>query len=58
MALLVEKYRDPDRPGLLNYLNLHHDMVALGEQMARQDVILPRKNEITDYLPPTVCKSM
>lgn len=36
MHLLVMKYRDPDRPGLLNYLNLHHDIVALGEQVARE----------------------
>ena len=35
MTLLVQKYRDPDRPGLLNYLNLHHDIVAIGEQMAK-----------------------
>lgn len=32
MNLLVVKYRDPDRPGLLNYLNLHHDIVAIGQQ--------------------------
>lgn len=36
IALLVQKYRDPDRPGLLNYLNLHHDLVAIQQHVAAQ----------------------
>lgn len=40
MYLLVLKYRDPDRPGLLNYLNLHHDIVALGQQVAKDKELL------------------
>lgn len=36
IALLVQKYRDPDRPGLFNYLNLHHDLVAIQQHMAAQ----------------------
>ncbi|XP_053393487.1 uncharacterized protein LOC123564874 [Mercenaria mercenaria] len=40
MTILVQKYRDPDRPGLLNYLNLHHDIVAIGEQMAKDKELI------------------
>ena len=40
MHLLVMKYRDPDRPGLLNYLNLHHDIVALGQQVAKDKELI------------------
>ena len=36
MALLVQKYKDPEKPGLLNYLNLHHDLVAIQQHMAAQ----------------------
>ena len=40
MHLLVMKYRDPDRPGLLNYLNLHHDIVAIGQQAAKDKELI------------------
>lgn len=49
VALLVHKYRDPDRPGLLNYLNLHHDIMALGHSRMGGQVA-----NITDYLPAQV----
>ncbi|GFR65921.1 hypothetical protein ElyMa_001958300 [Elysia marginata] len=29
MKTLVEKYNDPNNPGLVNYLNLHHDVLAV-----------------------------
>jgi hypothetical protein len=38
--LLTEKYRDPTRPGMINYLNLHHDVVAVAEFM-RKDAEVP-----------------
>ena len=29
MKTLIEKYNDPNNPGLVNYLNLHHDVLAV-----------------------------
>lgn len=49
--LLVKKYRDPDRPGLLNYLNLHHDLVAIAERMIIEDATsLTRPTDISSFL--------
>lgn len=48
MTLLVQKYRDPDRPGLLNYLNLHHDIVAIGEHMAKEKELIESPNTQVD----------
>ena len=48
MHLLVLKYRDPDRPGLLNYLNLHHDIVALGQQVAKDKELIISPNTDVD----------
>ena len=31
MKILVEKYNDPDKPGVINYLNLHHDILAVNK---------------------------
>lgn len=31
IALLVRKYRDPDRSGMINYINLHHDLLTAAE---------------------------
>ncbi|XP_076448305.1 uncharacterized protein LOC143285015 [Babylonia areolata] len=39
MKLVVEKYRDPARPGLLNYLNLHHDIMAVRDFMVKEDEV-------------------
>jgi len=52
ITLLVQKYRDPDRPGLVNYLNLANDLDALGQVMADEnrthfDVV----RDMGDYLP-------
>lgn len=53
--LLVQKYRDPDRSGLLNYLNLHNDLEALGQQMLQEEAIsLNQVTNISDFLPPEV----
>ena len=49
--LIVSKYTDPDRPGLLNYLNLHHDITALGEERGASP---EQRQEVTDYLAPQV----
>jgi len=51
VAILVQKYRDPDRPGLLNYLNLHHDLQALGELETQMELPLPKQTEIGNFLP-------
>ncbi|XP_074647534.1 uncharacterized protein LOC141903328 [Tubulanus polymorphus] len=53
MQLLVDKYRDPDRPGLLNYLNLNHDLVALAERQNRKPLQMPQATNISAYLPST-----
>ena len=54
--LLVKKYRDPDRPGLLNYLNLYRDLVAVGKQMMEESTILKQVTNISEFLPPQVSK--
>ncbi|KAL8564995.1 hypothetical protein ACOMHN_003371 [Nucella lapillus] len=36
IKLIVEKYRDPSRPGLMNYLNLHHDILAVHDFMTKE----------------------
>lgn len=52
VAKLVQKYRDPDKPPLINYLNLSTDLEALGEVMEEEKATyLPRIRDITDYLP-------
>lgn len=51
IALLVTKYRDPNKPGLLNYLNLHHDIVAISEQIAKQKQLTPTFERPVDYVP-------
>jgi hypothetical protein len=55
MTLLVQKYRDPDRPGLLNYLNLHHDIVAIGEQMAKDRELIEAPYTQVDGTRVMVC---
>ncbi|KAK3583614.1 hypothetical protein CHS0354_039437 [Potamilus streckersoni] len=52
MHLLVMKYRDPDRPGLLNYLNLHHDIVAIGQQTAQDKELVFIGERNVDHIPP------
>lgn len=52
MFLLVMKYRDPEEPGLMVYLNLHHDLVAIAQKIALQDTSLQDVTNITDYLAP------
>lgn len=56
VAKLVQKYRDPDRAGLVNYVNLSNDLEALGEVMDQEKApYLPRIRDIGDYLPRKVC---
>ena len=52
VALLVQKYRDPERPGLVNYINLSNDLDAIGnvmdaEKQTQFDII----RDMGDYLP-------
>ncbi|CAG2250812.1 unnamed protein product [Mytilus edulis] len=51
IALLVNKYRDPGKPGLLNYLNLHHDIVAITGQIVKQKQLTPTFERSVDYVP-------
>jgi len=55
IALLVNKYRDPDRAGLLNYLNLANDIDVIGDIMDNEKkVTLHNIGDINDYLPHRV----
>lgn len=54
MNMLVQKYRDPERPGLLNYLNLHHDIVAIGDQMSRERELIEGPGTHVDEAPVIV----
>jgi len=52
VALIVQKYRDPDRPGLVNYINLSNDLDAVNdilesEKTTQSDVV----RDMSDYLP-------
>ena len=51
MRLVVEKYRDPARPGMMNYLNLHHDIVAVTDFVTNEMLVpsIPQSN--IDYVP-------
>jgi len=52
----VKKYGDPNEPGLVVYLNLHHDLVAVGDNMAAQQLNLNSTCAKTDYIPNEVSK--
>ena len=39
MKLVVDKYCDPLRPGMMNYLNLHHDILAVTDFMAKEEQV-------------------
>ncbi|XP_071105662.1 EF-hand calcium-binding domain-containing protein 6-like [Haliotis cracherodii] len=55
MNLLVTKYRDPERPGVVNYLNLHKDIMSL-QQMQMQETQLPPMPRVSsiDFVPLTI----
>ena len=50
IALLVNKYRDPFKAGLLNYLNLHHDIVAINDQIVKQKQLTPTFERSVDHV--------
>ena len=55
--LLVSKYRDPQRSGLLNYINLHHDVEAIRHQMQQEEAMtMPEVPQPSDFLPQEVCR--
>ena len=57
VELMVRKYRDPERKGLLNYRNLHDDIVAISLVMAGEGSLAPcEPYEVSDYLSPTVSR--
>ena len=58
VELMVRKYRDPERKGLVNYRNLHHDIVALSDIMVKEGaLVMPDRCDVTDYLTPAVSNS-
>lgn len=54
MYLLVTKYRDPENDGLVNYLNLHHDVMAISQLLNQGKglPIIPTRN--VDFAPHVV----
>lgn len=51
ISLLVSKYRDPERAGLLNYLNLHHDLEAVRMLMKEEErAPLPAQTPASAFL--------
>lgn len=46
LDLLVAKYKDPAKPGKVNYMNLHYDIVALGKQTEPVESKISRENTI------------
>jgi len=52
IALLVQKYRDHERPGLVNYMNLSNDLDAIGDVMeSEKRTQTETVRDMGDYLP-------
>ncbi|KAK7507459.1 hypothetical protein BaRGS_00001394 [Batillaria attramentaria] len=51
MKLLQEKYKDPARPGLMNYLNLHHDVLAVTDFLAAEKKMPGITQTNVDHVP-------
>lgn len=49
--LLTEKYGDPSRPGVLNYLNLHHDILAVADFVEREASVPTIAQSDIDHVP-------
>lgn len=47
MKTLIEKYNVPDNPGLVNYLNLHHDILAVHKYVIKEREPLDESREIS-----------
>ena len=54
MDLLVRKYRDPDRPGLINYMNLSNDLVAITKRESAGTSDVHTTRPLGDFLAPYV----
>ena len=55
MELLVRKYSDPQRNGLMNYLNLHNDLEAIDQVITEESsTTLPSVPNVSNFLPPQV----
>jgi hypothetical protein len=55
IALLVDKYRDPNRAELVNYLNLANDIDAIGSVMdAENKLSLHNIQDVNGYIPKMV----
>lgn len=51
MRTLIEKYSDPIHPGLVNYLNLHHDILAVHKFVQQEkDPVLPKQDRNVDMV--------
>lgn len=51
MKLLQEKYKDPARSGLMNYLNLHHDILSVTDFMVKENQMAGITQTNIDYVP-------
>ena len=54
MDLLVRKYRDPDRPGLINYMNLSNDLIAITKRESAGTTDVHTTRPLGDFLAPYV----
>ena len=55
VELMVRKYRDPERKGLVNYRNLHEDIVTISNLMVQEGSLAPHEtSDPSDYLTPVV----
>ena len=52
---LIKKYQDPTEAGLIVYLNLHHDLVAVRDNLAAEQLNLNDTAPKSDYIPGNVC---
>lgn len=50
VALLVSKYRDPDRPGLLNYLDLYHDLEDVSQKLDKDGPEATLQSTNSEYI--------
>lgn len=57
MTLLVRKYRNPENPTVINYLNLYNDLLALNEIKRQQEEIQNHDENDAMRLPQERCDS-
>ena len=55
IALLVDKYKDHNRPAMVNYLNLANDLDAVAQKTDDERILVSHSIvDLNDYLPHKV----